>query len=87
LLNKVTVHDPICHENGDLALALNGSFLPVPSVEKFTSASANVVPLVSVVCDQLVEGQTTFLYIMCLEQCCVATLEIVYFSYYLAKSR
>jgi urease subunit gamma/beta len=26
----VTVHEPICEENGDLALALYGSFLPVP---------------------------------------------------------
>ena len=26
----VTVHHPICSENGDLALALYGSFLPVP---------------------------------------------------------
>lgn len=49
LLNKVTVHQPICQENGDLNLALYGSFLPVPSVEIFASASANVVPLVSFV--------------------------------------
>lgn len=27
----VTVHDPICAEEGDLALALYGSFLPVPA--------------------------------------------------------
>ncbi len=26
----VTVHDPICRPHGDLALALHGSFLPVP---------------------------------------------------------
>jgi urease subunit gamma/beta len=26
----VTVHDPICLDHGDLALALHGSFLPVP---------------------------------------------------------
>jgi urease subunit gamma/beta len=26
----VTVHDPICAQHGDLALALHGSFLPVP---------------------------------------------------------
>lgn len=45
---KVTVHQPICQDNGDLNLALYGSFLPVPSVEKFASASANVVPLVCV---------------------------------------
>lgn len=41
----VTVHQPICQDNGDLNLALYGSFLPVPPVEKFASASANVVPL------------------------------------------
>ena len=41
------MHDPVCQENGDLNLALHGSFLPVPSVEKFASASTNVVPLVS----------------------------------------
>ena len=27
----VTVHDPICTEHGDLALALHGSFLPIPA--------------------------------------------------------
>src|SRR5215470_14748340 len=26
----VTVHDPICRPHGDLALALHGSFLPIP---------------------------------------------------------
>ena len=31
----ITVHDPICLEDGDLALALYGSFLPVPDVSKF----------------------------------------------------
>ncbi|XP_022786982.1 uncharacterized protein LOC111327138 [Stylophora pistillata] len=41
----VTVHSPICQENGDLKLALYGSFLPVPSVEIFSSASANVVSM------------------------------------------
>ncbi len=34
----VTVHHPISRENGDLALALHGSFLPVPAVEKFSPA-------------------------------------------------
>src|SRR5271169_3505869 len=28
----VTVHHPIASENGDLALALHGSFLPVPAL-------------------------------------------------------
>jgi urease subunit gamma/beta len=31
----VTVHHPIAGENGDLALALQGSFLPVPALEAF----------------------------------------------------
>src|SRR4029079_7160856 len=31
----VTVHHPIASENGDLALALYGSFLPVPEVSVF----------------------------------------------------
>ena len=29
----VSVHGPICREDGDLALALKGSFLPVPSAD------------------------------------------------------
>jgi urease subunit gamma/beta len=32
----VTVHHPIASEQGDLSLALYGSFLPVPPSEKFT---------------------------------------------------
>ncbi|KAI8342041.1 urea amidohydrolase alpha subunit [Chlamydoabsidia padenii] len=31
----VTVHDPICTDNGNLELALYGSFLPIPSQDKF----------------------------------------------------
>ena len=31
----VTVHDPICSDDGDLAQALYGSFLPVPSQDLF----------------------------------------------------
>ncbi len=31
----VTVHHPIASENGDLALALHGSFLPVPALSVF----------------------------------------------------
>ncbi len=31
----VTVHHPIADENGDLALALHGSFLPVPLASRF----------------------------------------------------
>uniref|UniRef100_UPI000334906F urease n=1 Tax=Cajanus cajan TaxID=3821 RepID=UPI000334906F len=33
----VTIHDPIACENGNLELALLGSFLPVPSLDKFTA--------------------------------------------------
>src|SRR6266481_5272333 len=35
----VTVHHPIAAENGDLRLALHGSFLPVPELSVFKSAS------------------------------------------------
>ena len=31
----VTVHDPIARADGDLALALYGSFLPVPALDRF----------------------------------------------------
>lgn len=31
----VTVHDPIVREDGDLALALYGSFLPIPALAQF----------------------------------------------------
>lgn len=36
----VTVHHPIVLENGDLELALYGSFLPVPAVTDFADAEA-----------------------------------------------
>lgn len=36
----VTVHDPICTDSGDLAAALYGSFLPVPSNHFFPLAKA-----------------------------------------------
>ncbi|MHB8522317.1 MAG: urease subunit gamma [Limisphaerales bacterium] len=32
----VTVHHPIASENGDLSLALHGSFLPVPDLARFS---------------------------------------------------
>jgi len=31
----VTVHDPVCSDNGDLERALYGSFLPIPSKSLF----------------------------------------------------
>ena len=40
----VTVHHPIASENGDLKLALHGSFLPVPDVSIFRSVAAEPVP-------------------------------------------
>lgn len=38
----VTVHHPIALEHGDLALALYGSFLPVPDVSLFAGGQAEV---------------------------------------------
>jgi len=40
----VTVHHPIASENGDLKLALHGSFLPVPDVSAFPGEAAVGVP-------------------------------------------
>lgn len=40
----VTVHHPIASENGNLALALHGSFLPVPKLSAFSPAQADVLP-------------------------------------------
>ncbi|MEY2466307.1 MAG: urease subunit gamma/beta [Verrucomicrobiota bacterium] len=40
----VTVHHPIASENGDLALALHGSFLPVPDVSVFKSVTDEAIP-------------------------------------------
>jgi len=40
----VTVHHPIASENGDLALALHGSFLPVPDLARFERAPEEAVP-------------------------------------------
>ena len=37
----VTVHEPIVQEDGDLALALYGSFLPVPALDTFDAAGAD----------------------------------------------
>jgi urease subunit gamma/beta len=41
----VTVHHPIAGENGDLALALHGSFLPVPDLSIFQKPTLNEPPL------------------------------------------
>jgi urease subunit gamma/beta len=40
----VTVHHPVALEQGDLELALHGSFLPVPDASKFPSAPAAAAP-------------------------------------------
>ena len=38
----VTVHHPIAADDGDLALALHGSFLPVPELGRFADAPVDV---------------------------------------------
>jgi urease subunit gamma/beta len=40
----VTVHHPVALEHGDLALALHGSFLPVPDRSRFAGAGEAPVP-------------------------------------------
>lgn len=40
----VTVHRPIASENGNLALALHGSFLPVPELSVFKPTEEEIVP-------------------------------------------
>ncbi|XP_059448917.1 urease [Corylus avellana] len=40
----ITVHDAIASENGNLELALHGSFLPVPSPDKFPVLEDNKIP-------------------------------------------
>src|SRR5258705_3336948 len=40
----VTVHHPIAAENGDLTLALYGSFLPVPDLKLFAKGARDLEP-------------------------------------------
>jgi urease subunit gamma/beta len=40
----VTVHEPIARENGELILALHGSFLPVPELSQFAPSPSDEVP-------------------------------------------
>lgn len=40
----VTVHHPIASENGNLALALSGSFLPVPDAASFPPSAPEEIP-------------------------------------------
>ena len=44
----VTVHHPIASENGDLKLALHGSFLPVPELSVFPLPRRGANPRVPV---------------------------------------
>ncbi len=54
----VTVHDPIVNVHGDLALALYGSFLPVPSIDVFGADAPMVEPLAGAVGEVLTrEGE------------------------------
>ncbi|OAY71743.1 Urease [Ananas comosus] len=40
----ITIHDPIAGDDGNLELALHGSFLPVPSLEKFSGDEDDCFP-------------------------------------------
>ncbi|EYU25922.1 hypothetical protein ABFS82_11G068800 [Erythranthe guttata] len=40
----ITIHDPISCENGNLELALHGSFFPVPSLDKFPPVEICNIP-------------------------------------------
>lgn len=40
----VTIHNPIASEDGKLELALHGSFLPVPSLDKFLETEIDGIP-------------------------------------------
>ncbi|KAL0364302.1 UNVERIFIED_CONTAM: Urease [Sesamum angustifolium] len=40
----VTIHDPISCENGNLELALHGTFIPVPSLDKFPPLEVCKIP-------------------------------------------
>lgn len=40
----ITIHDAIARDNGNLELALHGSFLPVPSLDKFGGDEYDCIP-------------------------------------------
>ncbi|KAG6429300.1 hypothetical protein SASPL_107348 [Salvia splendens] len=40
----ITIHDPVACENGNLELALHGSFLPAPSLDKFPPVESCNIP-------------------------------------------
>lgn len=47
----LTVHSPICYEDGDLGEALYGSFLPVPRLSAFGDYDTDHIPGKVVVLD------------------------------------
>jgi urease subunit gamma/beta len=51
----VTVHHPVARENGDLKLALHGSFLPVPDLSVFKPLGEEVVPGAAEILDGEIE--------------------------------
>jgi urease subunit gamma/beta len=51
----VTVHHPIASENGDLRLALHGSFLPLPELTVFPAVPDEPVPGASEILDGEIE--------------------------------
>jgi urease subunit gamma/beta len=55
----VTVHQPIVAEHGDLALALYGSFLPVPSLDRFPAHAAHDNAGEDVEAGELLPGEGT----------------------------
>jgi len=58
----VTIHHPIANENGDLQLALHGSFLPVPNVALFKPVDDELIPGSTEIRDGQIElnvGRTT----------------------------
>ncbi len=54
----VTVHHPIASENGNLALALHGSFLPVPKLSVFKPVAEEPIPGTSEIKDGEIELNT-----------------------------
>ena len=54
----VTVHHPVASENGDMKLALHGSFLPVPEVSIFKPVAGEPVPGSTEILDGEIELNT-----------------------------
>ncbi|HTX20517.1 MAG TPA: urease subunit beta [Candidatus Aquilonibacter sp.] len=54
----VTVHHPVAGENGDLKLALHGSFLPVPDISIFKPVADEPVPGSTEILDGEIELNT-----------------------------